>query len=54
MLEEIEGLLMKFLGGCSMDSPLNMSSLRTGVQPGSALCSPQVRLIVCVGQHRVC
>ena len=53
MLEEFEGLLTRFLGDCLMDSPWNMSSSKTGVKPGLALCSPRVRLIVrmveCVG-----
>ena len=46
MPEGFEGLLMEFPAGGPTDSPLNMSSLRTGVKPGSALQSQPARLTV--------
>lgn len=43
MPEKLDGSLVELLGGHPMESPFSVSSLRSGVKPGSALCFHQAK-----------
>lgn len=46
MPEKLDGSLVELLGGHPTGSPLTVSSLRSGIKPGSALCFHQARFAI--------